>query len=286
MIAKAAGSEADEVFLDLEDAVAAAERPAARAYIIEGLTQLDWGRKIRSVRINGLEDDDGIDDLFAVVEGAGTVLDTIIVPKVSNASQVHTVDRLLGYLERRHRVDRPIGLEILIETVQGLSQVQEIASASSRIETLILGVGDLAASQGARVVGVDADDFIDSTLWLFARSRVLMAARNAGVEAIDGPFTRIADLAGYERVVRQARVMGFSGKWAIHPSQLPAANKGFELQPAERRWMTRFDEEYGPAAETGTGAIAMDGELIDAAHQLMANQLRGIARLTGDAEPF
>ncbi len=285
MITKAAGSDADEVFLDLEDAVAPSERPAARDHIVDGLTRLDWGRKVRSVRINGLDSDEGIEDLFAVVEGAGAVLDTIIVPKVRNASEVHTVDRLLGYLERRHRINRPIGLEILIETVEGLARVQQIATASERIETLIIGVGDLAASQGARVVGVEPDDFIDSTLWLFARSQVLVAARSAGVEAIDGPFTRIADLAGYERLVRQACVMGFSGKWAIHPSQLPVANSGFGLHPAERRWLSRLEEAYGPALDTGTGAIAMDGELIDAAHLLMADRLRRLARLTEDLDP-
>lgn len=284
MIAKAAASEADEVFLDLEDAVAPGERPAARHHIVDGLTRLEWGRKVRSVRINALDTDDGIDDLSAVVQGAGAVVDTIIVPKVGSASEVHTVERLLSHLERRHGIDRPIALEILIETAEGLARVQDIASASERIETLIIGVGDLAASQGARVVGVEPDDFIDSTLWLFARSRVLMAARSAGIEAIDGPFTRIWDLDAYERVVHQARVMGFSGKWAIHPSQLPVANKGFALQPAERRWLSRLDAAYAPALDAGTGAIAMDGELVDAAHLLMADRLRRIGHLTGDVD--
>jgi citrate lyase subunit beta / citryl-CoA lyase len=280
MIAKAASSEADEVFLDLEDAVAPAERPRAREHVVDGLTRHDWGRKVRAVRINAVDGDDGLDDLFAVVEGAGGVLDTVIVPKVGGAREVHLVDRLLGYLERRHGVGHRIGIEVLIETVEGLARVREIAAASERLETLIVGVGDLAASQGARVVGVEPDAFADSALWLSARSQVVAAAREAGIEAIDGPFVRIADTEGYERLVREARTMGFSGKWAIHPLQLPLANAGFGLQPAEARWLERIDEVYAPAVAAGTGAIAMDGELVDAAHLLMAARLRRLAELT------
>lgn len=284
MIAKAAASAADEVFLDLEDAVVASERPAARHHIVNGLTQLDWGRKVRSVRINEIGSDDGIDDLLAVVEGAGGVVDTIIVPKAASAHDVVVVDRLLGYLERRHGVSVPIGLEILIETVEGLTHVHEIAAASDRIETLILGVGDLAASQGSRIMGVEPDSFTDSSLWLHARSQVVVAARYRGIEAIDGPFTRIHDLASYAQLVQEARVLGFSGKWAIHPAQVAPANEGFGLQPGERQWLARLDESFIPAQADGTGAIAMDGELVDAAHLLMADRLRRVDDLVGDED--
>ena len=276
MISKAAMSDADEVFLDLEDAVAPAERAAARGLVVKGLTSLDWGNKTLAVRVNSLAGPEGVEDLEAVIEGAGAHLDVVILPKVRSADEIQLADGMLNDLETRLGLTRRIGIEVLIETVESLVRVHEIAGSSSRIETLIVGVGDLGASQGARTVGLEPSEFMDTGMWLYARSQILVAARNAGIEAIDGPFTRIPDLDAYERLVREVRIMGFSGKWAIHPSQIPVANRGFGLQPEEQQWLSRIDEEYLPAVESGIGAIALDGELVDAAHLLMAERLRSL----------
>lgn len=284
MIAKAAASDADEVFLDLEDAVAPAERAAARVLVVDGLTSLDWGHKTRAVRVNSLASPEGVQDLETVIEGAGAHVDAVIIPKVRSADEVHLADRMLDDMETRLGLKNRIGIEVLIETVEALVRVHEIAGSSSRIETLIVGVGDLGASQGARTVGLEPSAFMDSGMWLYARSRILVAARNAGVEAIDGPFTRIPDLDAYERLVREVRIMGFSGKWAIHPSQIPVANRGFGLQPEEQQWLSRIEEEYLPAVESGVGAIALDGELVDAAHLLMAERLRRLDAMSARSD--
>lgn len=278
MIAKAAVSEADMVFLDLEDAVSPQVRPAARQNAIEGLTTLDWGSKTRAIRMNAIDTDDGFEDLLTIIPKAGNHLDVIVVPKANSAADIVAVDRLLTYLEHKYAVETPIGIEILIETVHALNNVKEIAVASPRVESLIVGVGDLAASQGARVVGEPQDAFVFSTMWLYARSKVSAAAHAAGVDAIDGPFVSITDIDAYRQMVREARIMGFSGKWAIHPNQIAPANEGFGLQDGERKWMADVLEHFGSARDAGTGAVALDGELIDAAHLLMVDRLNEMDR--------
>lgn len=278
MIAKAAVSDADMVFLDLEDAVSPQVRPQARLNAIEGLTTLNWGSKTRAIRMNAIDTDDGFEDLLTIIPKAGNYLDVIVVPKANTAADIVAVDRLLTYLEHKHGVTTPIGIEILIETVHALNNVKDIAVASPRIESLIVGVGDLAASQGARVVGEPQDAFIFSTMWLYARSQVSAAAHAAGVDAIDGPFVSITDIDAYRQMVREARIMGFSGKWAIHPNQIAPANEGFGLQDSERKWMGDVLKHFGSARDAGTGAVALDGELIDAAHLLMVDRLNEMDR--------
>lgn len=226
MFDKAAGCGADLVFLDLEDATPAAFKEESRGKAISALNDLDWGRTVRAVRINGLDTRWCHDDVIEVVTRAGRNLDTIIIPKARTARDVWWVDVLLTQLESKLNLDKRIRLEVLIEEVEGLANAEEIAAASDRLDALIFGVGDFSLSQGARVdtnfvpLGEYPGEF-----WAYARNKVIVAARIAGIDAIDAPYPDYRDLAGYERDARRASLLGYTGKWAIHPDQVPVANE-------------------------------------------------------------
>jgi citrate lyase subunit beta/citryl-CoA lyase len=272
MIAKAAGSPADLVFLDLEDAVAASAKPGARATIVHGLTTHDWGTRSRGVRINAVSTKWCHDDLIEVVTGAGRQLDVIIVPKVKAPRDVWFVDDLLTQLETK--LDLPvgrIGLEVLIEETEALARVDEIAAASPRLEALILGVGDLSASQGIRAGhiggGPDGADPVayPGDMWHYARNRMIVAARAHGLDPIDGPFANIADPDGYRREAAWSARLGAVGKWAIHPSQLSIANQVYAPTPAEIERATGVLAAVREAEQAGHGAATYRGMMIDAA---------------------
>jgi len=225
MIEKAAASSADLVFLDLEDSVAPNEKVGARAKVIHALQTLDFGKKTRAVRINDLETVYAYQDIITIVEEAGESLDIIIIPKVKSAKDVWWVDVLLTQIEKRLRRSTRIGLEVLIEEVEALQRVEEIALASSRLEAIIFGPYDYAASQGVdtRAIGGDTDIY-PGDIWHYARSKIVIAARAAGIDAIDGPYINFKNLAGFRRECVLTHTLGFSGKWAIHPSQIAIAN--------------------------------------------------------------
>ncbi|OBI48102.1 citryl-CoA lyase [Mycobacterium kyorinense] len=271
MFAHAAGSGADLVFLDLEDAVAPAHKETARAKAIAALKELNWGRTVRAIRINGLDTPWCHDDIIDVVTQARDHLDTIIIPKVCTARDVWWVDVLLTQLEAKLGLGRPIALEVLIEEVEGLANAEQIAAASPRLDALIFGVGDFSLSQGARVdtnfvpLGDYPGDF-----WHYARNKVLVAARIAGIEAIDAPYPDYHDLEGYERDARRAGLLGYTGKWAIHPSQVPVANQVYAPTRAEIELAERNVAAYRDGEEKGLGAVGVDGVLVDAAHVKMA----------------
>src|SRR5580658_811581 len=217
MCEKAASSGADLVFLDLEDACAPSAKEAARTIAVGALTGLDWGRTVRAVRINGLDTPWCHGDIIEIVTGAR-----------------EWVDVLLGQLEAKLGLRRRIGLEVLIEDAEGLARALEIAQASDRLEALIFGAGDLSASLRARVDG-NFDPLVPypGDFWHFARVQVLTAARAAMIDAIDAPFPAYQDADGYRRAALQASALGFDGKWAIHPGQVPIANEVFSPTPAE-----------------------------------------------------
>lgn len=273
MFAKAAASQADLVFLDLEDATAPAHKEAARAKVITALNELDWGRTARAIRINGLDTVWCHDDIIEVVSAAGANLDTIVVPKACTARDVWWVDVLLTQLEDKLGLGRRIRLEVLIEEVEGLANAEEIAKASPRIDALIFGVGDFSLSQGARVdtnfvpLGDYPGDF-----WHYARNKVLVAARIAGVEAIDSPYPAYADLAGYEQEARRSSLLGYTGKWAIHPSQIEVANTVYSPTEQEIALARRNMAAYRDGEAKGLGAVGVDGVLVDAAHVKQAQQ--------------
>lgn len=266
MCEKAARSGADLVFLDLEDACAPSAKESARATAVAALTGLDWGTTVRAVRVNGLDTQWCHDDIIEVVTGARDALDVIIIPKALTARDVWWVDVLLTQLESKLGLSRPIAVEVLIEEAEGLLNAAEIARASPRVAAIIFGAGDLSASLRARVDGNfgPADDY-PGDYWHAVRVQVLAAARAAGVYAIDAPYPGYQDEAGYRREAQRASLLGYDGKWAIHPSQVAVANEIFAPTAEELAEARAIVADYRRAEAGGTGAIGRDGKLVDAA---------------------
>jgi citrate lyase subunit beta/citryl-CoA lyase len=284
MCEKSASSGADLVFLDLEDACAPIAKEGARATAVAALTELDWGRTVRAVRVNGLDTPWCHDDIIEVVTGAGDALDVLIVPKARTARDVWWVDVLLTQLETKLRRTRRIGLEVLVEESEGLANAAEIARSSDRLEAIIFGAGDLSASQRARVDGnFDPVSEYPGDFWHFARFQVVTAARAAGIDAIDAPYPAYQDPDGYRRSATHASLLGFDGKWAIHPSQIEIAHEVFSPTPDEVAAAHRAIEDYRASEASGVGAIGRDGRLVDAAHMRLAeNVLHKAALAAGD----
>jgi len=274
MCEKAARSGADLVFLDLEDACAPIAKEGARGIAVRALTELDWGRTVRAVRINGLETPWCHGDIIEVVTGAREALDVLIVPKARAARDVWWVDVLLTQLETKLGLRRRIGLEVLVEESEGLANAVEIAKGSDRLEAIIFGAGDLSASQRARVDGnFDPAGDYPGDFWHFARFQVVTAARAAGIDAIDAPYPAYQDPEGYRRSATQASLLGFDGKWAIHPGQIPIAHEVFSPTEDEIADAKAAIEAYRQAEAEGVGAIGRDGKLVDAAHMRLAENI-------------
>jgi citrate lyase subunit beta/citryl-CoA lyase len=280
MIEKAAASAADLVFLDLEDAVAPAEKEHARTLVVRGLRELDWGKKLRAVRVNDAGTRWAHGDVISVVEGAGEHLDVLILPKVKAPRDVWFFDTLLTQLEAKLGLTRRIGLEALIEEAEALARVEEIASCSPRLEALILGFGDLSASLGVRLGMVSK---YPGDPWHYARARMIAAARAAGIDAIDGPFANFSDPDGYRRDAIWASTLGAVGKWAIHPSQIEIANDVFAPTDGEIAFARKMYDSYKAAEEGGAGAAGTGGFLVDAAAVRIFERVLERARLTGRA---
>jgi citrate lyase subunit beta / citryl-CoA lyase len=260
MIQSASRSAADLVFLDLEDAVAPSAKDAARAKAVEALNEIDWGTRTRAVRINDVRTEWAYQDVIDVVTGAGERLEVLIVPKVKAPRDVWWVETLLEQLERKTARKTPVALEVLIEEAEALACVEEIAHSSPRLETLILGFGDLSASLG---MSLHAD--YPGDRWNYARGRVVAAARAAGIEAIDGPYANFRDVDGYTEEARRAAVLGFSGKWAIHPVQIEPANETFSPAADDVERARALITAMRESEEVGAGAATFDGAMIDAA---------------------
>ncbi len=271
MIAKAAASHADMVFLDLEDAVAPSAKVGARKNIIAGLNELDWGNKIRSFRCNSVDTQWCADDISEIVTGAGANVDVIMVPKIKGPREVWFVDDLLTQLELKLGLEvGRIGIECLVEEVEAVQTVDEIARCSPRLEALVLGVGDLSASQGMRLghIGVtDGDEAVryPGDIWHYSRTRLIIACRAAGIDAIDGPYANFANPAGYEKSAATFSMLGGVGKWAIHPSQVALANKVFAPTETEIANAVGAIEAVAAAEAAGEGAANYNGMMIDAA---------------------
>jgi citrate lyase subunit beta/citryl-CoA lyase len=271
------------VFLDLEDACEPSAKEAARGIAVDALTNLDWGRTVRAVRINGVETSWCHDDIIEVVTGARDALDVLIVPKARTARDVWWVDVLLTQLETKLGMTKRIGLEVLIEEAEGLANAVEIARASDRLEAIIFGAGDLSASMHARVDGnFDPISEYPGDFWHAARVQVLTAARTAGIDAIDAPYPAYEDPDGYRRSAVHASLLGYDGKWAIHPSQVPIANEVFSPTPQEVEEARLSIEIYRKSEADGVGAIGRDGKLVDAAHMRLAENTLYKASLADD----
>jgi malyl-CoA/(S)-citramalyl-CoA lyase len=290
MLEKAPELGADVVMLDLEDAVAPADKERARTNIIDALREMDWSRCSVSLRINGLDTHYCYRDIVDVVEEAGQYLDAIVIPKASCAGDVHLVATLLTQIEDARRLGRRIGLTVLIETAMGMVKCEEIAAACpERMEAMIFGVADYAASLQSHTTsigGANPDyamltDPQDATgrerhwgdQWHYALSRIAVVCRAYGLRPIDGPFGDFTDPEGYLASARRAAVLGYEGKWAIHPSQIELANEVFTPDDHLVEKTHRIIAAMKEAAADGKGAVSLDGRLIDAASIRMAETL-------------
>jgi malyl-CoA/(S)-citramalyl-CoA lyase len=281
MFEKAAATNVDVIFLDLEDAVAPDEKEQARKNIIEGLNDIDWKGKTMSVRINGLDTHYMYRDVVDLIEQATDKLDLIMIPKIGTVSDVYALDMLVTQAEDAMGAKKRIGFELIIETALGMKNVDEISAASKRLESLHFGVADYAASTKAKttVIGgpnpnyhvlTDADDAGNrevhwGDMWHYAVARMVVAARANGLRPIDGPFGDFGDADGYIAQANRSATLGCEGKWAIHPSQIDLANTVFSPTEEEVTKAQRIIDAMADAAKAGKGAVTLDGRLIDIA---------------------
>ena len=278
---KAAGSAADVIFLDLEDSVSPDDKAEARKNVIRAINDIDWGDKTLSVRINGLDTHYMYRDVVDVLEQAGERLDLFMIPKVGTASDIYAVDMLTTQVEDAMGREKRIGFEMIIETALGMANVDEIAAASPRNESLHFGVADYAASTKARTTTIggpnpdygvltDAEDggeraYHWGDMWHYAIARMVVAARANGLRPIDGPFGDFSDADGFRAQARRAAVLGCEGKWAIHPSQIDLANEVNSPSDKEVTQARRILEAMEQARKEGRGAVTLDGRMIDLA---------------------
>jgi citrate lyase subunit beta / citryl-CoA lyase len=282
MIEKALGTNADVVFLDLEDAVAPNQKVEARGKVIRALNTLDWGKKTRAIRMNNIETEYAYQDVIEVAEKAGDHLDLIIIPKVKAARDVFWVDTLLTQIETRLKRKHRIALEVLIEEVQALINVEEIARSSPRLEAIIFGPGDFSASQGVRMTTIGGSvTTYPGDIWHYARSKIVVAARAAGIDAIDGPYADFRNPEGFREEATRSATMGFVGKWAIHPSQIDMANEIYSPTKKEVERARRLEAAYAQAEADGLGAITFEGVMIDAASVRIIRNVIEMADLIG-----
>ncbi len=279
MFEKAAASQADVVFLDLEDAVAPDDKEQARKNIIQAIGDIDWGNKSLSVRINGLDTHYMYRDVVDVLEQTSDRLDLIMIPKVGTAADVYALDMLCTQIETARGRKKRIGFELIIETALGMQNVHAIAAASKRNESLHFGVADYAASTRARTTtigGANADYAVltdpleDNSrethwgdMWHYAIARVVVASRANGLRPVDGPFGNFSDPDAFKAAARRAAVLGCEGKWAIHPAQVGLANDIMSPSEAEVTRAQRILAAMKEAEAQGKGAVSLDGRLID-----------------------
>jgi malyl-CoA/(S)-citramalyl-CoA lyase len=288
MFEKAAASAADVIFLDLEDAVAPDDKARARTNIIQALNEVDWGTKTMMVRINGLDTHYMYRDVIDVVEACPR-LDMLLIPKVGTPADVYAIDMLVTQIEAAMGRTKRLGFEVLIETALGMANVEAIAQSSRRLEAMSFGVADYAASTRARTTvigGVNKDSVVltdrdaegrRETFWTdpwhAAQTRMMVACRAYGLRPVDGPFGDFGDPEGFKAAANRAAVLGYEGKWAIHPSQIALANDVFTPSETEVTKARRIMEAMDQAAREGKGAVSLDGRLIDIASIRMARAL-------------
>ena len=276
MLDKARTLAADEVIIDLEDSVPADAKAQARAQVCEALRTGEWRAPTVAVRINATESPWCHRDVIELIEGAGDRLAALVVPKVEGAGDVEFVARLAAMVERETWRSEAVGLELLIETATGVTRVHESARASARVEALIVGYADLAASLGLPM----GDSSVDR--WDYVLQGVLVAARDAGLQAIDGPYFAVTDIAGLREWAARTRGLGYDGKWALHPGQLDPVNEIFSPTPAEFAQATAVLEQLARAERTdGRGAVLLDGQMIDEAMRKQATQIVTRGRAAG-----
>jgi citrate lyase subunit beta/citryl-CoA lyase len=284
MLGKAPGLGADMVFLDLEDSVAPLEKEAARANVVRAIRELDWGDTVVCVRVNAWDTKWTYRDVIEVVEQAGDRLDEIMLPKVQHASDVVALDLLLTQIEATTGRESRVGIEAQIETARGLINVEEICAASPRMETIVFGPADFAASTEMPVLtgGVQIPEYPgDHFHYVFAK--ILMAARANGIQVLDGPYLKIRDLDGLRQYAQRAHLLGFDGKWSLHPDQVAVINEVFT--PTQEQFDRACDilDAYEKATTEGDrrGAVMFGDEMIDEASRKMALKFVSRGELAG-----
>lgn len=282
---KMAASAADVVNLDLEDSVAPDDKPQARANVIDAIGSIDWGDKILSVRINALDTPYWYRDVVDILEQASDRLDRIMIPKVGCAADVYAVDALVTAIEAAQGRQKPIALELIIESAAGISHVQEIAASSPRLHAMSLGAADFAASMGMQTTGIGGTqknyymvregEKYWSDPWHWAQVAIVAACRANGVLPVDGPYGDFNDDVGYIAQARRSATLGMVGKWAIHPKQIALANEVFTPSDDQVKEAREILEAMKQARADGAGATVYKGRLIDIAS---VKQAEGIVR--------
>jgi len=276
MLAKAPGLGADMVFLDLEDAVAPLEKPDARAKVVKAINELDWGDTVLCVRVNAWDTEWTYRDVIEVVEGAGERLDELMLPKVQNAGDVQALDMLLTQIEKVTGRRSRVGIEAQIETARGIINVEEICAASDRLETIILGPVDMSASMEMPSLagGLDIPEY-PGDYFHYVFVKILMAGRANCLQVIDGPYVKVRDPEGFREFCRRTQILGYDGKWALHPDKVTILNEVFGIS------QERFDrakdilEAYEKATTEGDrkGAVMFGDEMIDEASRKVAEKV-------------
>ncbi len=281
MMAKASSTEVDQILLDLEDAVAPNVKAAARGQVVNALNTLDWQAKVLSVRINDVQTQWCHDDVIDVVSGAGNRLDTIMLTKTKCAADVQFLHRLLDQLELKLGLSKRIGIECLIEDVEGLMNVEEIAASSDRLEAMTFGMGDYSASQQMPLESVGSTGDYPPDIWHYPRYKMTIACRAFGLDPIDGPYADFKDLATLANESKYALTLGMAGKWAIHPCQVEIAQDAFSPDSATLATARKQKKAYEQALKGGLGAISVDGVMVDAASIRMLQNTLDRADLMG-----
>jgi malyl-CoA/(S)-citramalyl-CoA lyase len=285
---KAARGPADALFLDLEDSVFADQKLQARAAARTALDKIDWGRKRVLVRMNGLDTIWGFRDLIEL-GAACPRLDGVLAPKVNSVEDLRYLERTMDHLDTERPKDRPLELHILIETALGMARVEQILEAAKRVTSVSFGIGDYSMSLGAqdRSIGGANKDYVVITgderdtqrqlhwndHWHFALARVVNACYAFGIQAIDGPYGNIADRQGYQVAARRARTLGYTGKWAIHPTQVEMAHEVFAPSAEDLEWAIRVKQALKEAHALGKGSAQLDGKLIEAASMKVVDMI-------------
>lgn len=284
MVEKAVATSADVALLDLEDALTPDEKAAGREAVTAAFRDLDWGGKPRAFRVNAVSTAWCWRDIAEVVGGSGDRVDLIVVPKVDDAAEVAFVDMLLRQLEAEYGIAVPIALHVQIETARGLVHCRAIAQASPRVAALVFGPGDYAASVGAPMAAIGMPDRHDAAYpghrWGYAMHEILVAARAAGVLAIDGPYADFRDEPGLRRSAETARALGYDGKWCIHPAQVPVCNEVFSPTAEEVAAARALLAAYAASVAAGRGALTHAGVMIDMASVRLAESV--LARAGGE----
>lgn len=277
MIVKATASAADAICIDLEDSVAVSEKSSSRVNVIRAFRELDFGGRLRMFRMNALTSPFAYRDLIDVVEGAGEAIDLVMLPKTDSPEDLRFVDILLTQIEEYVSLRRRIGIEAQIETASGFLALREIGAASPRLEALIFGPGDYAASLQIPSGTIGVSDHHDASYpghrWHAVMHMIVAVARANGLRCLDGPYAAYKDSAGWETACRVALAMGFDGKQCIHPGQLQTANTIFSPSREEAAYAEQVVSAYEFSVVEKCGVTRLDGRMIDAASVRMAQTI-------------